>query len=119
MTWSECKLHWRNCSYKFRPARRVKGCDVPSLFLVGSPILTGRYGYCIEIRNRLRGHTELLFVFLIGYPLEFVCRDHERLRIELRIVDRDRQFQIVMVHTRVAFLYLYFDTMRIFDAEEG
>src|SRR6266403_1993282 len=67
----------------------------------------------LQIFGLFRWYAELFLVVLSRNPFETGFGDHKRLRIRLRIVNRDGNFQGVMIHTRVAFLHAQIDAMRM------
>src|ERR1700730_5396515 len=66
-----------------------------------------------QIFGLLRRHAELLLEVLSRNPLVIGFGDHKKLRISLRIVNRDHNFQGVMIQTLVAFLLSQIDAMRV------
>src|SRR6202047_1040546 len=69
----------------------------------------------LQIFGLLRRHAELLLEVLSRNPLVIGFGDHKWLRICLRIVNRDRHFQGVVIETLVAFLHPQIDAMRVAD----
>src|ERR1700730_11548235 len=67
----------------------------------------------LQILRHHRWLAHLLLEVLFGNPFEAHLADHKGLRIHLRVVNRDGDFQGVMVHAGVAFVHPHIDAVRM------
>src|SRR4029077_6329665 len=70
-------------------------------------------GNYLQIFCHHRRRADLLLEVLLRNPFETRLADYERLRIHVRVINRDGHFQSVMIHAGVAFRYPHIDAVRM------